>query len=483
MITKLSIVGLFAVALHSVTLAEDWPQFRGQNGSGVSPSTSLPTEFSFENNVAWNAKLGEGVACPVIVNGRVFNTALTAEEEFTVFCHDAITGKPIWKSEIATGKLPRITPPNSHASSTPACDGKRVYVYFTTLGLLAFDVDSGQEVWRHPLPAPAYLMDWGTACSPIVHRGLVYFAMDDDLSPYVLAVDAETGKLRWRTPRVDMLAGYALPVLCTAEGRTDLVVAGTGKLKGYDPETGKELWTCNTLLRTMMTSPVVHDGIIYIAVQSYGDSTRTVKFALLEWLDTNQDKLLERKETPREFWQRFDLSDRNHDQTLDEGELDTAFQHPDNMAGGGNIIQAIKGGGVGDVTRTHLLWNLNSKAPSNLSSPLVTNNRLYVVKAGGLASCFETANGNVLWERKRIQNFGDHYASPVAADGKIYIAGRNGFIIVLRDSPEFEVLAKNDMGEEIVATPAIANGCIFIRSRNQIFCIGKPLSDTERDVP
>ena len=460
-----------ALTTASSSFSEDWPQFRGVNGSGVSSSRALPTEFSQREHIAWQVKLGEGVGCPVIVNGRVYNTALVNEEMIAVFCHDAATGKQLWKQELPTGKLPRITPPNSHASSTPACDGKRVYVYFSTIGLVAFDAIGGREVWRHQLATPAYLMDWGAAQSPIVHDGMVFLAMDDDLAPYVVAADAATGELRWRTERADMLAGYAIPVLCTVEGRTDLVVAGTGKLKGYDPNTGKELWTCNTLLRTIMTSPVVQDGVIYIAVQSYGDSTRTVKFALLEWLDTNQDKLLAKKETPQEFWIRFDASDRNRDQVLDEKELDTAFQHPDNMAGGGNVIQAVRGGGRGDVTRSHLLWNVNSKAPSNLSSPVVSENRLYVVKAGGLASCFDIAKGEVLWERKRIQNFGDYYASPIAADGKIYIAGRNGFVVVLRDSREFEILAKNDMGEEIVATPAIAEGRLFIRTRQTLFCV------------
>src|SRR5690606_15848595 len=110
---------------------------------------------------------------------------------------------------------------------------------------------------------------------------------DDDLSPCLYAVDSATGDLRWRSERPDMLAGYSLPVLAEVDGRTELVVAGTGKLKGYDPETGRELWTCNTLVRTIMTTPVVRDGIVYVAVQSYGDETRTLKFALLEWLDTN----------------------------------------------------------------------------------------------------------------------------------------------------------------------------------------------------
>lgn len=450
--------------------AEDWPQFRGRNGSGVASHSTLPQEFSAES-AAWQVELGEGVGCPIVVEGRVFNLALTDPNTLSVFCHEAASGREVWRTQFPTGPLPRITPPNSHASSTPASDGQRVYLHFSTLGLIALDVQTGEEAWRLPLPTPAYLMDWGAAQSPIVYEGMVYLVVDDDLAPYVLAVHADSGKLAWKTDRVDMLAGYAIPVLCTAQGRTDLVVAGTGKLKGYDPKTGRELWTCNTLLRTIMTSPVVVDDVIYVAVQSYGDSSRTVKFALLEWLDTNQDKLLARDETPQEFWDRFDQSDRNRDRVLDEQELDKAFQHPDNMAGGGNLIQAIRGGGTGDVTKTHVIWNIDTKAPSNLSSPLVSNGRLYVVKAGGLASCFDTSDGSVLWERKRIQNFGDYYASPLAVDGKILIAGRNGFIVLLRDSAEFEVLGKHDLGGEIVATPALADHRLFVRTRQHLLCI------------
>ncbi len=316
--------------------------------------------------------------------GRVFTTAMVGEQECAVFCHEAATGKLRWRKTFPTGALPRITPPNSHASSTPAADGERVYVYFSTLGFVALDARTGAEVWRHDLGKPAYLMDWGAASSPIVHNGLVIFCQDDDLTPLAVALDAANGSLRWKTPRPDMLAGYALPVICEAGGKAELVIAGSGKLKGYDPATGVELWTCNSLVRTIMTSPVVHEGIIYVAVQSYGDATRTLKHALLEWLDTNQDGKLARAEAPKEFHARFDLSDKNRNALIDPEEIDTAFQHPDNMVGGGNIIQAIRGGGRGDVTKTHVLWNLDHKTPSNLSSPLLYRQRLYLVKSGGL---------------------------------------------------------------------------------------------------
>jgi hypothetical protein len=451
--------------------AEDWPQFRGPNASGVSSSATLPTEFSYRT-ARWSADLGDGVSSPVVAAGRVFSTGMTGPRTFSVFAHDAASGRLLWRRDLATGPLPRITPPNSHASSTPAADARRVCVAFSTLGLVAFDAADGKELWRHPLPRPAYLMDWGAASSPIIARDKVFFVQDDDLAPVLVAVDAVSGRRVWTMPRPEMLAGYAVPVLCEANGRTDLVVAGTGKLKGYDPDTGRERWACNTLLRTMMTSPVVKDGVIYVAVQSYGDASRTLKFALLEWLDTNQDGILQRAEVPKEFHEKFDASDRNKDGVLSGEEIDTAFQHSANMVGGGNLIQAIRGGGQGDVTKTHVVWTLNNRSPSNLSSPLVYGNRLLVVKAGGLSSCFDAASGKALWQLERVRNFGDYFASPVAGAGKIYLAGRNGFVVVLADSAELKVLGKNDMGGEIIATPALADGRIYVRTREKLYCVG-----------
>ncbi|MCY2967213.1 MAG: PQQ-binding-like beta-propeller repeat protein, partial [Planctomycetota bacterium] len=432
-----------------------------------------PVEFSFENKVQWQATLGDGVSCPIVSQGRVFATGMADAKKFAIMAFDAADGSAIWRREFDAGKLPRITPPNSHASSTPATDGKRVYAYLSTLGMIAVDAASGKHLWTAPIQQPAYLMDWGAASSPIVHDGLVIFCQDDDLAPMLYAIDAETGKLRWKTERPDMLGGYAVPVICEANGQVDIVVSGTGKLKGYNPKDGTERWTCNSLIRTMMTSPVVRDGIIYISCQSYGDEKRTLKFALLEWLDTNQDGVLTKEEVPPEFRKRFDVSDRDHDGVLKDAELDTAFQSPENMVGGGTTIQAVRGGGQGDVTKTHLLWNLKNTSPSNMVSPLVVGNQLFVVKRGGISSSFDIRTGDTFWKMSRIGNLGDYYSSPVAGDGKIYVTGENGFITVLAQGEKLEVLAKNDMGEPCVATPAIADGRIYIRTREKIFCVAE----------
>ena len=249
------------------------------------------------------------------------------------------------------------------------------------------------------------------------------------------------------------------------------MVEGSGKLKGYDPSTGKERWTCNTLLRTIMTSPVVRDDKIYVSLQSYGDADRVLKFALLQWKDTNQDGRLEKSEFDKAFWDKFERGDKDRDGFLVDDEIDEAFQAASNRVGGGNIIQAIRGGGSGDVTKTHLVWNLDNKSPSNIASPLVVGDQLFVVKKGGISASFSAEDGKKLWSKKRIRNLGNYYASPIAGDGKIYVMGENGYLVVLQQGAKLKILGRNDMGETTVATPAIADNRIFVRTLNQLFCI------------
>jgi len=472
----LVLVGLTYLACNAQPAgAEEWAQFRGANASGVSQqSKNLPVKFSHEEKVLWSAELGEGIGCPIVSGGRVFSTSMVGDETFAVFCFDAASGETLWKKELDTGPLPAIMPPNTQASSTPAADGDRVYVYFSTLGIMAFDAASGERLWTTPVSLPFYLLGWGAAHSPIIHDDMVIFNQDDDLAPFLLALDKYTGEVRWRTERSDMLAGYAVPVVCEADGQVDIVIAGSGKLQGYDPQTGKERWTCNTLLRTIMTTPAVVGEKIYVAVQSYGDTNRVLKYALLQWKDTNQDSKLDKTEVDEAFWEKFDNGDKDKDGFLVEDEIDVAFQSPNNRVGGGNIIQAIKGGGKGDVTKTHIVWNLDNKSPSNIASPLVAYDQVFVVKKGGISASFDAETGETRWMKKRIRNLGNYYASPIAGDGKIYVTGENGFIVVLsNEGPKPKVLAKNDMGEPCIATPAIADGRIFVRTLNKLYCFSE----------
>ena len=342
----MSLVGLLR-AWPARLSADDWPQFRGPNCSGISQSSkSLPTQFSFEENVAWSAELGDGISSPVVANGRVFSTAMVSSDQLAVICHDVDHGTELWKYEVQIDDPPPLTQPNSYASSTPATDGKHLYVYVITRGLIALDILNGEQIWQLPVEQPCFIFNWGAAASPIVFEGMVYFNQDDDLNSFLLCVDAKTGKLRWRTDRPEILAGYAVPVICEFEGRKDLVVAGSGKLKGYDPRTGQELWTCNSLLRNSLTTPVVQHGMIYLSQTILGgESDNVYSKPLLQWKDTDQDGRLTKQEIPESFWERFDRGDANGDGFLIGGEIDEAFQSPGNMVGGGTIVQAIQGGG------------------------------------------------------------------------------------------------------------------------------------------
>lgn len=469
------VLAIITGLVTSSARSEDWSQFRGPNASGVAAeSTEPPVTFSTTENVRWSVPLGPGVACPVITAGRVFATQMSEDGQFVVSAYGADSGEELWSTKFDTGPLPEITPPNEHASSTPASDGERVYVHFSTLGMLALNAETGSPVWEQKLPQPFYLMGWGAANSPIVYEDMVIFNLDDDLAPYLIAFDKVTGDVRWKTDRPEMLGGYAVPVLCTANGRTDVVVAGTGKMQGYDPHTGEELWNCNSLLRTIMTTPVVQDDAIYFSVQSYGDTSRVLKYALLQWNDTNQDGQLGKDEVDPAFHAKFDAGDADDDGFLNEDEIDVAFQSPNNRVGGGNIVQAIRGGGTGDVTESHMIWSLDHKAPSNICSPLAFDGRLLLVKKGGISAAFNLADGEEIWDRKRIGNFGNYYASPVAAGDRIYVPGENGYITVLKAGPEVDVLSKNDVGNSTIATPAIADNRLYVRTYDRLWCFEEP---------
>ena len=218
---------------------------------------------------------------------------------------------------------------------------------------------------------------------------------------------------------------------------------GSGKLKGYDPETGEERWTCNSLLRTIMTTPAVRDDMIYVSVQSYGDTDRVLKYALLQWKDTNQDGKLGKDEVDKEFWTKFDKGDGNSDGFLVEDEIDAAFQAPDEHGRWWEYHSGDSRRWPGrcdqDASR------LESGQSLSLEHCLAAGCRRSVVlwsrrEASPPASIPQT--GERQWEKKRIRNLGNYYASPVAGDGKIYVMGENGFLVVLRQGPRLEVLAK-----------------------------------------
>jgi outer membrane protein assembly factor BamB len=485
-LNRLSLVALTlgaSLLISSRASGEDWPQFRGPNCTGISHSKSpLPVKFSAEQNVRWSAELGDGIGCPVVAAGRVFTSAMVDEKTVGLFAFDAKTGKELWKRTWPAGDIPEIHKTNSQAATTPAADAERVYFYFSTLGMLTVDAKTGEDVWKRKLPVPYFVFKWGAGMSPTLYKDLLLFVQDDDLAPAFYAFDKKTGELRWKDDRGDMAVNYSHPVICSTDHGDEIVVAGTGLLVGYDPKNGQRIWTAKTLLRNIKTTPAVQDGVIYISLQSGGIANQWL--ASVDRADTgNGDGKLTREEVqafvgkrkvPEAFFEKtFGRGDTNKDGALEGEELDKAFLNTDNFAGarfdsptpGDEFIVAVRGGGRGDVTKTHVLWKHGTKHTDHIVSPFVLGGRMLLIKGGGIATCFETKSGKNLYGPARIQNAGEYFASPIYGDGKIYVAGENGSVVVLKDGPELKVLSVNDMGSPILGTPAIADGTLFFRTR------------------
>jgi len=494
---RLILASILALLLVGAGRGEDWPQFRGPNCAGISTSRqALPAKFSATEGAGWSAKIGDGIGSPVVAAGRVFVSAMTGVEVVSLFAFDAATGSKLWQRDLATGPLAESHKTNSHASTTPAADSERVYFYFSTLGLMAFDAASGRDAWKYELPTPFFVFKWGPGMSPVLCGDLVVMCQDDDLFPAIHAIEARTGRLRWRDNRLDMAVNYSHPVVCRANGREDIVVAGTGLLLGYDPATGRRRWHSRVLLRNTKTTPVVVDDTIYVSAQSGGIANQWL--ASVDRAPTgNSDNKLDKAEiqafvgsqqVPEMFFARtFGRGDQNHDGVLEGRELDLAFLHPDNFAGvdftktgdsaAEQMIVAVRGGGEGDVTASHLVWKRQTRYTDHIVSPLVADGRMFLIKEGGITTVFDAATGAPLRGAKRVGAGGSYFASPVLGDGKLYLAGENGTVIVLRNSPGYEELARNDLGESLLATPAIADGRLFLRTRTRLFCISASASN------
>ena len=494
-IVVITAAAVLCMGVSAQLYAEDWPQFRGPNCDGVYASNrSLPTEFSDSEsvpreNVSWSTTLGDGIGSPVVAAGRVFTSAMVDEDTVGLYAFAAATGEQLWQRTWDTGPLAHIGTVNSYSSATPAADEQRVYFYFAKFGMQALDAATGEDVWHAPMPDPFFAFGWGPGASPVLYKDMLLFCQDDDLYPALHAFNKRTGEILWRDDRLDMNVNYSQPVVCTTDGTDEIVVAGTGMLIGHDPKSGERKWWAKVLLRNIKTTPVSHNGMIYVMVASGGIAYQWL--ATADLVETgNSDGRLTREEiqasvkdatVPEAFFERtFGRGDLNKDGYLEGEEIDLAFMHPDNFAGASfettgddrnhRYLLAVRGGGDGDVTETHVAWHQQPKKVASIPSPLVVDGRLWSILSGGVAICHEVQQGNRLW-RGRVNSGGNYYASPVYGDGKIYLAGENGYVTVLENGPSLNVLANNDLGDDILGTPALADGRIYIRTRKKLVCV------------
>jgi outer membrane protein assembly factor BamB len=463
-------VALLLVAISRASSEQNWPQFRGPNGSGIAERGDPPIHFGPSSNVLWKTALPSGNSSPSVWGNRIFLTAFD-ETKLETLCLNRDNGKILWRQAAPTEKFEPTHRLGNPATPTTATDGERVYVYFGSFGLLAYDFE-GKEQWRKPLELP--VVEFGASASPILANGLLILVCDQDEHSYVLALQARTGRSAWKIERPEFRRGFATPFVWRHDGLEELIVPGSVWLKSYNVIDGSERWTFSGTSRVACSSPVAGDGLLFSASWNIGgDADSRISMPPFEEFaheeDKNKDGKLVLAEIPTgPVKERFSQMDLNKDGIVTSAEWETMREL---FAKAGNALLAIRPGGKGDLTTTHVAWKSTRSLPY-VSSPLYYKGRVYTVKNGGLASAYDAKTGKVLFQDERLDAPGDYYSSAVAANDRIYLASQNGIMLVLAAKDYLEVLARNNLGEHVMTTPAMVDGKLYVRTAGHLYAFG-----------
>ncbi len=461
-----------ALVLALSPLASDppeWGGFRGSDGTGVAERGILPGAFDRESNLLWRTGVPMGYSSPIVAGQRVFLTA-AAEGELLTLCLERDSGALKWQRGVEFDGSQ--VGANSAAAPTPATDGERVFSFFHHIGMVAYDVE-GELLWRNELGAP-YNIPHGMSSSPVLHGDKVLVQVDQDGGSYLVALEQASGREVWRVDRDGFTHGYATPAIYEPEqGPAQLIVSGALQIVAYSPQTGEKLWWVNGAAWQAKATPVVHGDVCLVnafmaSTSEFGapQITQTFEEALAE-KDADGDGMIGMEEWPLErlhdVWFIFD---RNEDLLLDEGDYDF-LRRAGNATGG---LFAIRLDGTGDVTESHVLWRYEERRGlSDLISPVVVGETLFLVKEPGILTALDVASGEVM-KPGRLGDPDRYYASPVAAGGRLITASLSGQVTVVEAEREWEIVSSTDLGEEIWSTPAIAGELVFLRSQRALYC-------------
>ena len=468
-------------AAHAQTTSQtsSWNQFRGPNGTGIAADANPPIKFDQKTNLRWATRLPPGHSSPVIWSDKIFITGIQ-DKTLETICLNSNTGEILWRNPAPPVEIEHHHPDNSPATSTAFVDVNRVYVYFGSYGLLCYD-HSGKEVWKRPVPTPANLH--GTATSPVGYRGLLYLIHDSmEGDSYVLAVDRSTGQEVWKARRPVLNPNWSSPVICRKESGDELIVLGGGMLKAYEPLTGKELWSVGGFGHPI-PQPVVSETYLYASTTSGEDAGQPDKALRWENLrkqyDKNSDGSIHVTEIPETDFTTFneDLPDdrfptralvswfdRDQDNAFTEQEVQQ-FLEGQNL----NVrsrIAAIRGAVDEHADEDRIAWNYERSIPHN-STCLAVQGKIYMFKDGGVVTCLNAESGQL--ESKSRVGRGHYSSSPIYANGNIYICSREGVVTVLHIGNRLKTVSENDLGEAIVATPAISGDALFVRTASHLY--------------
>jgi len=426
-----------APVLNAAT--ENWPRFRGAHATGVADDDPrLPERWSQTENVMWQSQIpGFGWSCPVVWEDKVFLTTVTSDGEFEqpkaglyngrgrkeipegthrwmTYCLDIQSGKTLWTREAHSGKPPVGRHPKStYASETPCTDGERLYSLFGDMGLFCYDF-GGKLLWSQKVDPKQTMSDYGAAASPVVHGDQVIVVYDNSEASFIAAYDTKTGQENWRTTR-DEKSTWATPFIWTHDQRTEIVTAGRKQIRSYGLD-GNVLWSLDGRMSVLtIPSPFEAHGALYVTSGYFQDRRRPV------WVIEPGAK---------------------GDITIEEGE----------------------------TSGPHILWHHPKLGPYN-TSPIVYADYYYTLLDQGMMTCHIARTGEEVYDRTRFPRHSSFTASPWAYNGKLFCLAEDGKTYVVKPGPDFEILQTNDLDELTIATPAIAQGKLFIRTASKVYCL------------
>ena len=416
--SSVAVVSLSLVCLNvfsaSIARAENWPGWRGPRGDGTSEETGIPTHWDGAKgeNVVWKVEIpGKGHASPVVWGDCVFLvTCLEEEHDRVLMCLDRDSGETRWQTSVLKSPLEKKHTLNSYASSTPATDGKLVYVTFlegavpgeaagARMAVAAYDFE-GRRQWL-VRPGPFSSVHGYCSC-PVLFEDKLIVNGDHDGDAYLLALDRESGKTVWVVPRENKTRSYSTPIIRNIDGRWQMILSGSMSVASYDPRNGSRHWIIDGPTEQFVASMVYNGELLFM----------TAGFP------------------------------EHH-------------------------MLAIRPDGYGNVTDTHVAWR-TKEACSYVPSPIAVGEHFLVVSDDGIASCFEAVTGHRTW-RQRI---GPHFsASLVSAGGLAYFLSDEGVATLVKPGPTFDEVAVNDLGEACFASPAISEGRIYLRAEKHLYAV------------
>ncbi len=405
---------LFVLAMSPVAAAQNWPQFRGRNGDGhAEPAPDLPATWSETEHVAWKTPIhGRGWSSPVVWGKQIWLTTATPDgHSLYVLCVDLATGKIVRDIKLFDMAQPQdIHLTNSHASPTPVVEEGRLYVSFGSYGTACLDTQTGEVLWqRRDLPCNHWR---GPGSSPILFEDLLIIHFDGYDYQYVVALDKQTGRTRWKVDRNidyqtddgDLKKAFCTPIVITVDGQLELISPAARATIAYDPRTGQEIWKLRYPTHSATARPLFGHGLVFI---------------------------------------------------------NSGFSKAQ--------LYAVRPEGRGDITDTNVVW-MEDRSIGSKPSHLLIDDLLYIVDDGGTATCLEALTGQRVWHKRLGGNFS---ASPVYANGLVYFMNEEGTTTVIKPGRQFQLVATNRLDDGCMASPAVVDNSLLIRTKSHLYRIAK----------